>query len=179
MRNRVGTGVPALRPKNSCSDAGTLSVISFFVAMSALANTARAPSRLNTTVFLLRPRLKCLPRMVSVSPTATSIGDTLVTTGALTFLRLAAWALGAAPAVAGAASATSAVSMAARRSGEGMRARSSIALVIGGRAGRLERPMGSLPHARELPSAVPLSTSRPSSVTTTRSSIRAPPRPGT
>ena len=56
MRKRVG-----LRrrrrwvAKNSCSDAGTLMASIFFVPMSALANTARAPSRLNTTVFLLRP----------------------------------------------------------------------------------------------------------------------------
>ena len=77
MRKRVGCGLPALSAKNSCSEAGTLSAIIFLVPTSALANTARAPSRLNTTVFLKRPRMKFLPRIVSVSPTATSSGRDL------------------------------------------------------------------------------------------------------
>ena len=137
-RNRVGMGLPALRAKNSCSESGTLMTSIFLVPTSAFANTARAPSRLNTTVFLKRPGTKCLPRMVRRSPTATSRGVTLVTTGALTFF-LAALAVVAAPAVAGAASATRAATKAARRSGEGMRARSSIAPGIG----RWSRPLES------------------------------------
>ena len=104
----------------------------FFVPICALTNTARAPSRLNTTVFRLRPAMKFLPRIVSVSPTATSIGETLVTTGALTFLRFLAWASDAsAPDPAEATMATNAAAKAARRDSGRMRARSSIALCIG------------------------------------------------
>ena len=129
--------MPALTTKNFCTVLGTVTRSIFFVPNSALTNTARAPSRLNTTVFLLRPGMKLRPRIVSASPTATSLGATLVITGAFFFL--AAWAEGAtAPATAEATRATDAAAKAARREKGRMRARSSIALVIGRRARRLE-----------------------------------------
>src|SRR5215207_11507170 len=131
-RNRVGTGLPARIVKNFCTVSGTVTRSIFLVPNAALTNTARAPSRLNTTVFLLRPRLKLRPRIVSASPTATSLGATPVITGVFFF---AACADGAtAPAAAETMRATEAARKAARRDKGRVRDRSSIALVIGGGA---------------------------------------------
>jgi hypothetical protein len=135
---RVGTGVPPSTLRNSWSESGTLIESIRFVPISAFANTARAPRRLNTTVFLLRPFLKWRPRIVSFSPTATSSGATRVTTGALRFFFLASAAGANAAASAVTRRATQAAIMATRRGRGRMRARSSIALVIGGRARPLE-----------------------------------------
>ena len=60
---------------------GTMTRICRAVASVFFTKMARAPSRLNTTVFLFLPRLKFLPRIVSVSPTLALSGVTAVTTG--------------------------------------------------------------------------------------------------
>ena len=80
-RKRVATGAPAWMAKNSESEAGTSRRSSFAVPTGAFTKTARAPSRLNTTVFLFLPRRKFFPRISIVSPMATSMGRTEVTTG--------------------------------------------------------------------------------------------------
>ena len=129
-RNFVGTGVPALSAKNSCSESGTVRRSILRVPTAALAKTARAPSRLKTTVFLSRPMRKLRPLIVSFSPTPTSIGETLVITGAFFFVAACAGATSTAKTVA--ARATSAASQAARREWGRMRARSSISPDIGG-----------------------------------------------
>ena len=63
------------------SVSGTTTRICFAVASVVFTNTARAPSRLKTTVFLFLPRLKLRPRMTIVSPTLGFMGRTEVTTG--------------------------------------------------------------------------------------------------
>src|SRR4051812_20710272 len=145
-RNRVGTCCPALVRSKSPTVGGTVITSIFLVEMSAFANTARAWSRLNSTVVFLRPWMKFRPRMVSFSPTATSSGATLVTTGAL----LASAAEGAIVATSAVTSrAAQAAIMAVRRGKGWVRARSSIAACIGERARRLEpdtAAMGCLPH---------------------------------
>src|SRR5204863_8581012 len=109
----------------------------FAVPYWALTKTARAWARLKTTVFLLRPRRKWRPRMVSDSPTETFIGATFVITGGFVLL-LASAGDATAPADAEATRAARAAIVAARR-GQ-MRARSSIALHIGGLNAGLEPP---------------------------------------
>ena len=98
------------------SDFGITTVIFFFVERPALTNRALPLSRLNSTVFLALPLRKFLPWIVSVSPTVTFFGVTLVMTGVLV----------AAPALAGTTSAPSAAVMTARRSRR-VRGRVSIA----------------------------------------------------
>jgi hypothetical protein len=51
------------------------------VASVLFTKMARELSRLKTTVLRFLPRMKFLPRIVSVSPTSTFIGLTDVTTG--------------------------------------------------------------------------------------------------
>src|SRR4051812_1478291 len=88
------------------SDFGTATMIFFLVESPPLTNRALPPERLNSTVVLPLPERKFLPWMVSVSPTLTLFGVTLVIFGVLT----------AAPALAGTTSAPSAAVMTARRS---------------------------------------------------------------
>src|SRR5438270_3854470 len=59
------------------------------VARSARTNTARARTRWKTTRFLNLPGMKLRPRMTSLSPTATLMGETPVMTGYAG--RVAAW----------------------------------------------------------------------------------------
>src|SRR4051794_20096153 len=120
MRRRKRAVV--LSGRNARSVSGTTTRICLAVASVLLANTAREPSRLNTTVFLFLPRLKLRPRMTMVSPTLGFIGRTEVTTGY--FLALAAAV--AVPATAGTSSAVRAAPKAAGRAKWRMRARSSI-----------------------------------------------------
>ena len=108
----VAEPLTCLRTGASLSDSLTLR--SFEVPTCALTKTARAPSRLNSTVFLLRPRLKLRPLIVSVLPMLVCIGETDVTTGYFFAFFLEAVAV-AAPAVAGASRAPRAPRRAARR----------------------------------------------------------------
>ena len=55
-RTRTRDGTPSRRKGRSAS--GTTTRISFAVPRVSLAKTARAPSRLKTTVFLFLPRMK-------------------------------------------------------------------------------------------------------------------------
>ena len=57
-RKRVGTGAPARVRSADLSLAGTVRRSSFVVPIAALTKIALPPVRLNTTVFLLRPRRK-------------------------------------------------------------------------------------------------------------------------
>src|SRR3954452_13969398 len=120
MRRRKRAVVLSGRYARSVS--GTTTRICLAVASVLLANTAREPSRLNTTVFLFLRGLKLRPPMTRVSPTLGFIGRTDVTTGY--FLALAAAV--AVPATAGTSSAVRAAPKAAGRAKWRMRARSSI-----------------------------------------------------
>src|SRR4051812_41943119 len=102
-----------LSGRNARRVSGTTTRICLAVASVTFWNTARAPSRLKTTVFLFLPRLKLRPRMTMVSPTLGFIGRTEVTTGYV-FLRLAASAV-AGPATAGTSRALRATVKAAGR----------------------------------------------------------------
>src|SRR3954449_10513877 len=80
-RKRVGCGAPPFCVKKLRSLAGTVTVIWVLVALSALTNRARPPSRLNTTKFLPLPDLYDLPLMTSLSLMPTFSGETLLTVG--------------------------------------------------------------------------------------------------
>ena len=165
--SRVGTGTPLRTSRTFSSRFGSLTLSIFFVLLSDRTSTTFAPLRLKATVFLPMPVRKLRPRSVSVWPTNTFFGATCLTTGALAASAVAV------PATAGTRSALSAAIWQARRSMGRVRARYSIAPDIGGRPPELERYWTTVSSL-----VVPVSTRQPSSVTTTRSSIRTPPRPG-
>ena len=82
-RKRLAVGLSLLTTMYFSSDFGTTTVIFFLVERPGLDEQGLAPSRLNSTVFLALPERKFLPWIVSVSPTVTFFGVTLVMTGVL------------------------------------------------------------------------------------------------
>ena len=72
--SRVGIGVPFLTTSIFSRRLGSVTFSSLVVPFSALTNTAFAPLRLKATVFLLMPRRKWRPWIVSVSPTNDVLG---------------------------------------------------------------------------------------------------------
>jgi hypothetical protein len=77
--------------------AGTTKESFVVVALGTLTKIARPPSRLKTTVVLLRPLRKFVPVMVSVSPIPRRLGDACLIVGNADRLVAAAAGLVATP----------------------------------------------------------------------------------